>query len=131
MRGIIRMSVAVLFVSLSWMAIAGSNERSVRIGGEADYDACGSTGEVRGLNASGDNFLAVRSGPGSKFAMIDKIHTGDPVYICDQHGRWIGIVYTSGDRDCGVSSPVARRQPYSGGCQSGWVHQKYIKLVAG
>ena len=86
---------------------------------------------MTGLNAAGDNFLAVRSGPGSKFAMIDKINTGDPVYICDQHGRWTGIVYTSGDQDCGVSSPVARRQPYSGPCKSGWVHQKYIRLLAG
>jgi len=53
-------------------------------GGEPDLDACGGSGEVVGLHSSGDGFLAVRSGPGTDYAEIDKIYQGQLVYFCDQ-----------------------------------------------
>ncbi len=102
------------------------------VGGEAEYDACGSTGRVVSLNSAGDNFLAVRQGPAGTHKMIDKLHTGNDVYMCDEQGDWIGIVYSAdGDQDCGVSSPIARKQAYSGSCKSGWVHKRFITVVAG
>ena len=101
------------------------------VGGEADLDACGATGDVHNLNPDGDNFLAVRSGPGTQFEMIDKLHTGDGLYICDGHGSWIGIVYDKRDLDCEVGSPIPARQPYAGKCLSGWVHEKYVRHLAG
>jgi hypothetical protein len=105
---------------------------AVMMGGEADFDACGTTGKVVGLNPNGDNFLAVRRGPAGTYQMIDKLHTGNNVNMCDQQGDWIGIVYDTGSNlDCGVSSPVATRQAYSGICKSGWVHKSYIRAVAG
>ncbi len=112
-------------------AVAGDNTVPVHVGGEAEYDACGSVGAVYRLNPNGDNFLAVRSGPGSAHVMIDKLHSNDQVYLCDENGAWIGIVYGGDNSECGVSSPIAQRQPYAGGCTSGWVHGRYIKLIAG
>lgn len=103
----------------------------VLTGGEAELDACGSNGMVTGLNPAGDGFLAVRSGPGSNNAELDRLHNGEPVYICDQSGKWIGIVYTRYGGGCDVTSPLADRQPYTGPCKSGWVHQNWITLMAG
>ncbi len=112
-------------------AVAGDNSVPVKVGGEAEYDACGSVGAVYRLNPNGDNFLAVRSGPGSAHVMIDKLHSNDQVFLCDQNGAWFGIVYGPNNAECGVGSPIENRQPYSGGCTSGWVHSRYIKVIAG
>ncbi len=104
----------------------------VMIGGDPDYDACGGSGVVTGLNPNGDGFLAVRSGPGTRFVMLDKIHNGHPIFFCDERGNWIGIVYSWDEGvDCGVGSPVSRRQTYNGPCRSGWVHRRYVQLLAG
>jgi len=100
----------------------------VMVGGEKDLDACGGFGEVRGLDPQGDNFLAVRSGPGSKFTKIDELHERNQIFLCDKRGRWHGIIY---GKNCGVSSPIAIRQIYRGPCKSGWVFDKYVKLIAG
>jgi len=128
-------AIAVVLSMVSFLpqtTSAQSNSVPVLIGGEADFDACGSNGRVVGLNRAGDNFLAVRRGPASRHKMIDKLHTGDDVYICDEQGSWIGIVYgISGNQDCGVSTPVARRRAYNGRCKSGWVHKNYIAMIAG
>ena len=122
----------VIFSGLSETTSAQNYGVSVMVGGEAEYDACSSTGRVAGLNSNGDNFLAVRKGPAGSHQMIDKLYTGATVYMCDTEGNWIGVVYsTNGNQDCGVSSPIARKQAYSGSCRSGWVHQKYIAPLAG
>ena len=103
----------------------------VMIGGEAGMDACGGWGRVARLKADGDGFLAVRSGPGSKYGVKDKIHNGQGVIICEQRGKWYSIIYTKKDTDCGVSSPVASRRAYSGRCWSGWAHKNWIDYLAG
>lgn len=120
--------VALLFAS----TIPAHAQSPVMVGGEADLDACGSIGIVAGLSSQGDNFLAVRSGPGSKNKMIDKITTDREVILCDSKGNWLGIVYfDNAGVDCGVSSPITKRGPYSGSCKSGWVFKKYVRLTAG
>ncbi|MEM1201544.1 MAG: integron [Pseudomonadota bacterium] len=120
---------AVLGVAAT--AWAGDVSVAVKVGGEADLDACGGVGEVYRLNPDGDNFLAVRAGPGSAHRMTDKLHSKDLVFMCDESGAWIGIVYGPDGVDCGVGTPIADRQPYAGTCASGWVHSRYIKLIAG
>ncbi len=52
-------------------AQAGSLDRPVMIGSEADYDACGATGDAQNLNPAGDNFLAVLR------VVIDGFRAGD------------------------------------------------------
>jgi hypothetical protein len=103
------------------------------IGGDTNRDACPSTGDVVGLDPHGDGFLSVRSGPGGRpFREIDRIHNGQHVLICAQRGAWMGIVYDkgAGGTRCNVLTPH-RRRPYAGPCRAGWVHQRFIRKLAG
>jgi hypothetical protein len=68
-------------------------------------DACKRFGKVRGLDVNGDNFLAVRTGPGTGFTEIDRLYTGNGVSICSQQGKWLQVKYGGG---------------------SGWVYGKYV-----
>lgn len=95
---------------------------------DPELDACGSQGQVTGLNPSGDNFLAVRVGPGVQYEKFDELHKGDVVNICEQQGGWLGIVY--GKEDCGVGTPLPKG-PYAGPCRAGWVAEQYIVVTAG
>ncbi len=92
-----------------------------------DLDTC-AYGRVTGLKADGDGFLAVRSGPGTQYRKLDEIHNGDDVWLFDQRGKWIRIVYDTSELSC---SPIAedREVPYPG--KKGWVHQNWITLLAG
>jgi hypothetical protein len=103
------------------------------IGGEQGSDACGSSGEIIGLDPNGDGFLSVRSGPGgSQFKEIDRLYNGNKVYICANNGPWLGAIYNDRrdlDQSCGVSKPWQTRQPYTGPCRYGWVHSKYVRVA--
>lgn len=106
----------------------------VQFGAIAELDACGSQGEVRGLNPKGDNFLAVREGPGTDYAKIDEIHEGQWIILCEEaeKGAWFGIVYDpTGKLDCGTGSPIPEKRVYDGPCKSGWVSSKFITMLAG
>ena len=111
------------------LTLARSASVSVMVGGEANYDACCGVGKVVGLDPKGDNFLSVRSGPGSKYDEIDRLYIGGLVYLCDERGAWQGVVYPT--KGCGVTTSIDRRQPYTGNCKSGWIFGKYVMLVAG
>ncbi|QCW27021.1 integron [Lysobacter enzymogenes] len=105
----------------------------VEVGGSEEWDACGSTGRVRGLKADGDGFLAVRAGPGADYAMLDKLATG-AWSICGSRGRWTAVVYAPAGADasaCGVSWAIAEAEVYRGPCKSGWVNTAWIEVVAG
>jgi hypothetical protein len=103
----------------------------VLVGGHDGLDACMTLGQVTRLDPKGDNFLAVREGPGTRYGKLDEIHTGDALHICDQKGKWFGVVYGEDGVDCQVSSPIAARNPYAGPCAAGWVHSDFIELIAG
>jgi hypothetical protein len=105
----------------------------VMAGGEEELDACGSAGRIVGLNPRGDGFLSVRSGPGGKpYREIDRLHNGNAVIVCDEQGSWLAVVYgRSGNDACGVGTPWPVRKPYAGPCRSGWVHSRYVRMVAG
>lgn len=84
-----------------------------------------SIGQVHGLKAGGDGFLAVRSGPGSNYRKLDEIHNGDRVEIFEAKGSWFGVVY----RDSGERYPCSttpRHLPYK---YKGWVHKNWIKVL--
>ena len=113
--------------------VASAQQRSVPViaGQDPGYDACGTVGVVRGLNPRGDGFLAVRAGPSSNYAMLDKVYNGYLLNICDQSGSWLGVVYSHETMDCGVSTPWPRAAAYRGPCSWGWVHRKYVGDYAG
>ena len=126
-------ALSFLLLTIWSIAHAGNSKTvPVMVGGEADLDACGGVGKVSGLNPKGDGFLAVRSGPGEGYDMVDRIFNGQLFYACDEKGKWVGIVYSeSKNADCKVSSPIARRQVYRGPCKQGWVHSKFTRMIAG
>jgi hypothetical protein len=95
------------------------------------YDACGLVGVVRGLDPRGDGFLAVRAGPGSNYDKIDEVYNDQRLTVCDDRGKWLGVVYSHESEDCGVSTPWPRPAAYTGPCRSGWVYRTYVKDFAG
>jgi hypothetical protein len=104
------------------------------VGGDATMDACAAQGKVVGLDPKGDNFLSVRGGPGGKpFREIARLHGGQVVSICQGKGVWLGVVYgaAGASQECGVATAIARARPYHGPCSSGWVHKRYIDVIAG
>ena len=128
---LLSVTAALVLSGLSATALAHRPQVPIIAGGEEDFDACGSQGVVRGLDAGGDGFLAVRSGPSSKHAMLDKVYNGAILNLCDERRNWLGVVYSHETKDCGVGTPWARRQDFSGPCRSGWGYPKYVAGFAG
>ena len=120
-------SSAALMLAPHQSAIAQRLDVPVMERADADLPTC-ALGRIAGLKADGDGFLAVRTGPGSKHRKIDELHNGDRVWMYDQRGKWIGIVYDAANPGCG---PIQkdRRVPYAG--KKGWVHQNWVRLIAG
>jgi hypothetical protein len=118
-------------LAIAGAALAGALAVPVIVGKVAEYDACMSSGAVKGLDPHGDGFLAVRAGPGSQYQMIDKLLEGQNVFVCDERGQWLGVVYTRGNQDCGVTSALNKPTPYPGPCLAGWVHRNFINITAG
>ena len=105
---------------------AGTAEVPVRVGVHEDLDACGSFAEVKGLDPSGDGFLAVRSGPGTGYAIRDRLREGATFYVCGESrdGRWVAVVYPregQTQEQCALSSPEPGGV-YRGPCAYGWVN---------
>ncbi|MDA4844124.1 SH3 domain-containing protein [Hoeflea poritis] len=109
-------------------AVAGDElDVPVMMWSDGDLDTC-SLGAVTGLDPNGDNFLAVRAGPGTGHRMLDKIHTDDEVWIFDENNGWFGVAYGSPNISC---SPIRGNRPYDGPGSTGWVFGKYVKIIAG
>lgn len=92
-----------------------------------DLDTCG-YGKIAGLKLDGDGFLAVRSGPGSDYAKLDELHNDDEVWLFEQRGEWIGIVYGVSAVTCG---PIEADRPVTHHGQKGWVHENWVQFIAG
>jgi len=107
--------------------------RPVVIGGDGTTDACSSVARVTGLKRGGDNFLSVRVGPGAGFRERDRLGPAVQVHVCEHDGDWVSIVYAPAgrDMDCGVSAALPKRIAYRGPCRSGWVHRRFVEVIAG
>ncbi|WP_152047486.1 integron [Aureimonas psammosilenae] len=133
------MRLAIGLLALAWsVAIVPPSAMSegmdpVLVGGDELSDACPSLGRVIGLDPKGDGFLSVRDGPAARMRERDRLEPGASVTICDERGPWLGVVYSpkGASVDCDVSSPRPARAPYDGPCRSGWVHSRFIEIVAG
>lgn len=53
---------------------------------------------VGGLNPAGDNFLALRTGPGSRFPMILPMGPGTFLTVIGRNGRWLNVELEDGTR---------------------------------
>lgn len=90
-------------------------------------DTC-ALGEVTGLKADGDGFLAVRSAPGSSHPKIDEVHNGDRLWVFTEIGDWLGVVYDTGNVEC---SPVDKDREVQTDGKRGWVHKNWVTIIAG
>lgn len=106
---------------------------AVRVGGEAELDACGGYSRIRRPEGAPPAPVEVRGGPGPQYAVIDRLPDGAEFFSCDSSNGWSGIVYQAPGDDtfCGVSTPVAQRQPYAGPCKAGWIPSGFEELLAG
>jgi hypothetical protein len=113
--------------------------RPVTIGEDGPrLDACGVLGQVTRPGSGG---LALRAAPFTDSKELARLGEGQKAWICTRSldQKWLGVVVQPAPvaanaaraPDCGVSSPVERRQPYTGPCPSGWVSSAYIRLIAG
>jgi hypothetical protein len=132
------MKIALLVVTLVFSAHGFAKELPVPVvigeRGAGTVDACPSTGGVAGLKSKKTSFLAVRSGPGIRYAMLDKLYEEQNFSMCSisKDGQWHGIVYSDDSSiDCSVSAAVDKPRTYTGKCKSGWVHHKWLKVIAG
>ena len=138
-KTLLLVAVAVAFVSARREACAQgpSLEHTPRpavpvtIGGDQYLDACAGKGVITGLDPRGDGFLAVKAGPGPRYKRVDKLFNGEQVYLCSDHGKWFGVVYSKTKQKCNVTTPWAKPLPYTGPCRSGWIHKSYVKITAG
>ena len=53
---------------------------------------------VGGLNPAGDNFLALRTGPGTRFQMILPMGPGTELTVIGRDGRWLNVELPDGTR---------------------------------
>jgi hypothetical protein len=129
---------AVVALSMTLLAFfAGARPLSAHsvpivIHGNSEELACASTGVVK-LDPNGDGFLAVRAGPSTNFFMTDKILNGQEVWLCEETGSWLGVVYPPNNHkivdtgeSCNVNNLWRKTSPYTGPCKFGWVFKQYI-----
>ncbi|MFB0874646.1 MULTISPECIES: hypothetical protein [unclassified Sphingobium] len=113
--------------------------RPVTIGEDGPrLDACGAMGQVTRAGTGG---LSVRAAPFADAKELARLAEGQRAWICTRSldQKWLGVVVQPAPAaddaaqapDCGVTSPVDRRQPYAGPCPSGWVSSAYVRLIAG
>lgn len=95
-----------------------------------DTDPC-SNGVVKGLRANGDGFLSIRSTPSASARELGRLYNGQTIYVCAGRGDWLGIVYGRAGQDCNVTTSWVRTLPYTGPCNSGWVHRRWVEIYAG
>jgi uncharacterized protein YraI len=68
-------------------------------------------------HAAGNGFLAVRTGPGTKYRQVGEVYRGDEVSVYDRRGNWYAVTCMSGR----CMNPL-----WGAPMPSGWVYKKYV-----
>jgi len=68
-------------------------------------------------HANGNGFLAVRSGPGSRYTQIGELYAGDEYWVAERRGNWVYVGCMSGRCENPLWGP-----PYP----EGWSYAKYL-----
>ena len=105
----------------------------------------GAIARIVGLRKGGDGFVSVRAAPSTKAAELDRLTASRPVIALTPATDWskvtfIGVIYPAGGSG-GVSLSVVCDFPetppgppfdriYTGPCRSGWVHRRFVEVLA-
>ena len=103
---------------------------------------------IVGLREGGDGYVSVRAAPSTEAAELDRLTASRRIIALTPPTDWdaarfIGVIYPAGGGDattaslyevCDVSEipPTAPPfdRPYTGPCRSGWVHKRFIEVLA-
>ena len=106
-----------------------------------------SVAEIVGLKKGGDGFVSVRSAPSTKGNERDRLTLGHRVLAANPMNDWkkatfIGVIYVDQkdgpegglEAACGIENPplptATAKKIYTGPCKSGWVHKRFVKVLA-
>lgn len=68
---------------------------------------------------AGHGFLAVRTGPGSKYSQKGELYRGDEVWVGERQGRWLYVGCMNGR----CSDPL-----WGTPWPEGWAYDKYLEI---
>ena len=120
-------------------------ERMIFDGQPSDY--AGGWARIVGLKKNGDGFVSVRAAPSTDATEVDRRTLNRNVYAINPADDWkkatfIGVIYhpdPNADAEkfeaaCGVENPPRADAPvkreYTGPCKSGWVHKRFVEVLA-
>jgi hypothetical protein len=67
-------------------------------------------------------YTALMTQPNRAARVKTNLMSGAQLFVCERQGEWLGVVVAAVEPvQCGVSVSIERREPYRGGCASGWV----------
>lgn len=90
---------------------------SVTVGGSKRLAACPERAIIERPRQT-----ALRTEPNNAARVKTNLMSGSQLFVCERRGDWLGVVVAAVDPEqCGVSVSIERREPYRGGCVSGWV----------
>ena len=106
-----------------------------------------SVAQIVGLKKGGDGFVSVRGAPSPKGNERDRLTLGHYVLAAHPFDDWkkatfISVIYVDekGGPDgglevvCGIENPpppaATAKKVYTGPCKSGWVHKRFVKVLA-
>lgn len=103
----------------------------------------GAVSQISGLKKGGDGFVSVRAGPSTKAEEIGRLTEGSFVIAAFEPKRgtsvkFIGVIYDLDNRSetpmmerCGLpEGPPYFDGTYQGPCKSGWVAERFVKVLA-
>lgn len=108
-------------------------------------DQGGAWARIVGLKKGGDGFVSVRAAPSTRAAERDRLTADRLVYALGPERDWrrlgfVGVVYTEGgapedfEERCGLAAPLPKAPPwtrvYDGPCRSGWIHARFVEVLA-
>ena len=143
-----RLPIAALFCGIATVAFAQAPTtqpvvlKRMIFDGKPSYLE-GAFARIVGLKKGGDGFVSVRAAPSVKAAERDRL-TGDrsvwsmPVA---KGASFVAVIYADADLDgdvvekiCNLPNPPPDsfpvKQVYTGPCKHGWVHKRFVEVLA-
>jgi hypothetical protein len=102
------------------------------VGGQEANEGCAGTALVAVRPGS---TLNLRAGPGAGHQVLARLENRQSVTICQRlRSGWVGVLVpreSAQPRDCRASDAGPQAKAYAGPCDSGWVRDTFLRLLAG